>query len=70
LRLVIRHQSEIVFDKKVLFHKSFGFAPIGDVIIYNNEFMKVALAISQGNFCKVYNLEYGPVGKLNLQNDL
>lgn len=60
LRMIVRHHDDIVFDKKVLFHKSFGFVPKGDVIIYNNELMKIALAISQGNICQVYNLEYGP----------
>ena len=60
LHLIIRYQGVIKFDKKVLFHKSFGFAPKGNVIIYNNELIKVAVAISQGNFCKSYNLNYGP----------
>jgi len=60
LRMVIRFNGGIVFDKTVLFHKSFGFASKGDVIIYNNELMRVAVAICQGNFSQVYSLEYGP----------
>lgn len=59
LHLVVRHQSEIVFDKMVLFHKSFGFAPKGDPIIYNNELMKISLAVSQGSFSEYYGLNYG-----------
>lgn len=59
LHLVVRHQSEIVFDQMVLFHKSFGFAPKGDPIIYNNELMKISLAVSQGSFSEYYGLNYG-----------
>jgi len=59
LHLVVRHQGHIVFDDELLFHRSFGFAPKGDPIIYNNELMKVSLAISQGNFCERYDLNYG-----------
>ncbi|MEI7847123.1 MAG: SAM hydroxide adenosyltransferase, partial [Chloroflexota bacterium] len=60
LNLTIRHQGQIVFKDRVLFHKSFGYAKKGDVIIYNNELMKVALAVSQGSFSERYNLDFGP----------
>jgi len=59
LNLTVRHHGEIVFDNKVLFHKSFGFAPKGEAIIYNNELMKVSLAVSQGSFCERFGLNYG-----------
>ncbi len=60
LRLTIRHEETIVFDEKVLFHKSFGYAQKGNPIIYNNELMKISLAISQGSFIECYNISYGP----------
>jgi S-adenosylmethionine hydrolase len=60
LNLTVRHQGQIVFTDRVLFHKSFGYANKGDVIIYNNELMKVAVAISQGSFAERYNLDFGP----------
>ena len=56
----ICHDGETVFKQSVLFHKSFGFAKKGEPIIYNNEMMKVAMALSQGSFCKEYNLTFGP----------
>jgi S-adenosylmethionine hydrolase len=59
LNLTVRHQGEIVFTSKPLFHKSFGFAKKGEVIIYTNELMKVAVAICQGSFCDRYNLDFG-----------
>jgi len=60
LKMKISHLKDIVFDEKVLFHKSFGFASQGQVIIYNNELMRIAVAINMGNFCQEFNLQYGP----------
>lgn len=56
----ICHEGKPVFQQKVLFHKSFGFAEKGEPIIYNNEMMKVAMALSQGSFCKEFDLNFGP----------
>ena len=60
LNLTVRHEGQVVFAGKVLFHRSFGYAKKGEVIIYNNEIMKVSVAISQGSFCQRYNLDFGP----------
>jgi S-adenosylmethionine hydrolase len=60
LHLAIRHEGKVVFAEKLLFHKSFGYARKGDPIIYNNEVMKISLAISQGSFSERYNINYGP----------
>lgn len=60
LRVVIKHEGATVFDQIVLFHQSFGYAEKGAPMIYNNELMKVAMAVSQGSFCNQYDLSYGP----------
>lgn len=60
LKMKIMHQDSVVFNEGVLFHKSFGFASKGEVIIYNNELMRIGVAISQGNFCQTFNINYGP----------
>ncbi|HAX52899.1 SAM hydrolase/SAM-dependent halogenase family protein [Muricomes intestini] len=60
INLAVKHEGKTVFNQKVLFHQSFGFAQKGDPMIYNNELMKVAVAVSQGDFCSEYNLNYGP----------
>lgn len=60
LQLVIKHAGKVVFDQKLLFQKSFGFASKGEPMIYNNELMRVALAVNQGSFCQKYNLHFGP----------
>ena len=56
----ICHEGKEVFNDRVLFHQSFGFAKKGDPMIYNNELMKVAMAVSQGSMCKKYDLNFGP----------
>ena len=60
VHVTIWHEEEIVFRQTVLFHKSFGYAKKGEPMIYNNELMKVAMAVSQGNFADKYRLGYGP----------
>ena len=60
LNVVVRHEGEGVFNEKVFFHQSFGMAKKDEPIIYNNELMKVALAVSQGSFIKKYGINFGP----------
>lgn len=59
LNVTIKHEGREVFRDNILFHKSFGYAKKGEAIIYNNELMKVSMAICQGNLCEKYNLGYG-----------
>lgn len=60
VQATIFHEGEEVFSQRVLFHKSFGYAQKGEPMIYNNELMKVAMAVSQGSMCKKYDLWFGP----------
>ena len=60
VNVTIFHNGEEAFKDRVLFHQSFGFARKGDPMIYNNELMKVAMAVSQGSMCKKYDLWFGP----------
>jgi S-adenosylmethionine hydrolase len=60
LRLIVRHEGQVVFDERVLFHRSFGYAAKGQAIIYTNELMRISVAVSQGSFCERYGLDYGP----------
>lgn len=59
VNVIVKHEGTPVFDEKVLFHKSFGYAEKGEPMIYNNELMKVAMAVSQGSLCEKYGLSYG-----------
>lgn len=60
LQMTIRNQGKVVYHEKTLFHQSFGFAKKGEVMIYNNELMKIAVAVSQGSFSDRYDSEFGP----------
>jgi S-adenosylmethionine hydrolase len=60
LTLTVRHEGKVVFKEKLLFQKSFGFAQKGEAMIYNNELMRVSLAVNQGSFSETYHLDFGP----------
>ena len=62
----IRHGDENVFEENVLFHQSFGFAPKGSPMLYNNELMKVAMAVTQGSLAAEYGFGYGPDWSIEL----
>ena len=59
LRAIIRHEGKVVFDQTLLFEKSFGFAKKGEIMIYNNELMKVSMAVNQGSLADTCHLSYG-----------
>lgn len=60
IHVTVRHSGEERFSGKVLFEKSFGYVKKGDIIIYNNELLNIAMAINQGNLYETYGLFYGP----------
>lgn len=58
--LTIEHEGRTVFEDTVSFQPSFGFVEKGTVLSYNNELMKVAVAVSQGSFKEEFGIGYGP----------
>ncbi len=58
--LTVKHAGETVYEGRVSFQPSFGFVEKGTVLAYNNELMRVAVAVSQGSFVKDYGIGYGP----------
>lgn len=60
IHTVICHGAETVFEQELLFEKSFGYVQKGEVMIYNNELMKIAMAVCQGSLCKQHSLDFGP----------
>ena len=59
ISVMIKNAGEVIFDKDILFHKSFGFATKGQPMIYNNELMNIAFAVNQGSFFEIYGIGYG-----------
>ena len=60
----VYHNEQVAFHDTLLFHKSFGMANKGDVMIYNNELLKISMAITMGSLCKEKNLDFGPEWKV------
>ncbi len=50
---------EIIYEGKTKFSKAFGDVEVGEVVLYNNELMKLALAIYQGSFLEKYKAGFG-----------
>ena len=59
VNVTICHNGSCMYNKNVLFGYTFGAAEKGEDIIYNNELMRISMAISQGNFCEKHGLGYG-----------
>ena len=55
----ILHDGQTVFEEEVLFHQSFGYVPKGAPIIYNNELMRIAMAVCEGSLVESYGFGYG-----------
>ncbi|QRN86182.1 SAM-dependent chlorinase/fluorinase [Clostridia bacterium] len=66
LHLKIFFEGKERFNDVLLFEKSFGFTDKGQPIIYNNELMRIALAVSQGSFEKQFGIESGTGWTLEL----
>jgi len=58
-QVTIWHGEKVVFAERVLFQQSFGFATRGEPIIYNNELMRIGLAVNQGNFSEHFHIGFG-----------
>ena len=60
VRVIIKNNDELVFDKAMLFHRSFGYAPAGGEICYNSSSGYMGIAMNQHNFAKTYGIGSGP----------
>ena len=56
----IRHEGTEVFSERTAFVKSFGYVEKGSPLVYNNELMRIGMAVSQGSLTRTYGLGYGP----------
>lgn len=60
LKTTIHHEGKMAFDAPLQFERTFGQVKKGEVLIYNNELMRIALAVNQGDLLEQYHLGYGP----------
>lgn len=66
LQVTIRHEGLVAFSQKVLFVKTFGNAEIGEPILYNNELMRVGLAVNRGSFSEMFKIGHGPEWQIEI----
>jgi S-adenosylmethionine hydrolase len=59
LQVSVKHAGKTVFEDRLLFEKSFGYVKKDEVMIYNNEIMKIALAVNQGSLADRFQLSWG-----------
>lgn len=53
-RVVISKNDSVLFDKEMLFHKSFGYVDVGEMILNECSNDYVEISINQGSFCDKY----------------
>lgn len=66
LQVSILHQGKPVFDQRLRFEKSFGYAKAGEAMLYNNELMRVSIAVNQGSFVEQFGIGYGPEWEIEI----
>jgi S-adenosylmethionine hydrolase len=59
LLLQVTLEGKTVFEREIPFQPSFGFVGDGKPVIYTNELMNIALAVSMGSAIDEYGLGYG-----------
>lgn len=70
LKARVSHQGERVFEETLLFQKSFGFVSKGEAMIYNNELMKVSMAVNQGSLAELFHLSWGPDWEVTFEKEV
>lgn len=60
VHITVRNNGRVVYDRPTVFGKTFGVVEKGSPILYNNELMKLSLAVSQGSFIKEFGISFGP----------
>ncbi|MBR2675911.1 MAG: SAM-dependent chlorinase/fluorinase [Solobacterium sp.] len=67
--VTIQHEEETVFERKLLFAKTFGEVEEGSPVLYNNERMKLSLAVSCGSFVQAFQIGFGSDWKITLRRE-
>jgi len=66
VRVAIRHAGKTVFDKCILYHRSFGFAPENGEDLYNSSSGFMGVAMNQQDFARTYGVEGGSEWMLDI----
>ena len=68
VHVLLQHKGETVYEQEVLYHKSFGFVPEGDPIIFNSSSTYVSLGLNMASFRDKYGIGAGADWDITLTN--
>lgn len=66
VRVTIKHGDKVMFDKKILYHRSFGYAPENGEILYNSSSGCMGIAMNRQDFARTYGIEGGSEWSLDI----
>ncbi len=65
----IKNKAETVYDSPVLYHRSFGFAEIGDPVLFNGLASFIALGLNQRSFAAKYHIKGGDGWTIRIERE-
>ena len=68
VHVLLQHKGETVYEQEVLYHKSFGFVPEGEPIIFNSSSTYVSLGLNMDSFRDKYGIRAGEDWDITLTN--
>ena len=68
VRVLLTHEGQTVFDDEVLYHKSFGFVPLGAPILFNSSSTYISIGLNQASFRDKYQGGAGESWEVTLTN--
>ncbi|MDO4342291.1 MAG: SAM-dependent chlorinase/fluorinase [Eubacteriales bacterium] len=69
VRVKICHNGATVFDKPILYHRSFGYAKPGEEILYNSSTGFMGIAMNQQDFARTYGVDGGSAWSLDITKE-
>jgi S-adenosylmethionine hydrolase len=69
LAVEVTYKKTPVLTRSIAFEKSFGFVEQHELVIYNNEQNKIAVAVSRGSLAQEYSLNYGPDWEISFRKE-
>lgn len=69
VHVLIRHGGDVVFDRPMLYHRSFGYAKPGEEILYNSSTGFMGLAMNQKDFARTYGVEGGSQWRIDITKE-
>ena len=67
VHVVVRRDEQVYLDEVMKHEKSFGFVPVGDLVLVCSETQHVLIAINQGNIVEEYDIGEGADWTLTVQ---